>query len=236
MPVRNDKIQINVKSTSMDAELFSDPSWDPSIKRPGVVLIHEIFGLNEDIRRIAGEIVAEGYVVLAVDLFSNQTKAICMARIFSKMLTSSTDHFAIDQLKQALTDLAKLEYVDEARLGAVGFCLGGSLALAWSTSDNRLRAIAPFYSFNPRPKEALSRACPIVGSFPASDVTAKSGRALEATLAQYEIAHDIKIYQGAKHSFFNSPSSKNYNAQATEDSWSRLLVFFAQHLASKTNE
>lgn len=89
-----------------------------------------------------------------------------MTRFMLGMLHGSVDRFGIDDLRLALDRLARHPGVDAQRLGAVGYCLGGTLAIAWACTDNRLRAIAPHYSFNPRPLEALRRSCPVVGSFP----------------------------------------------------------------------
>ena len=100
-------------------------------------------------------------------------------------------------------------------------------------TDDRLKAIAPYYAANPRPLEAVRRLCPVVGSYPAKDFTTNAGRALDSALEQYQIAHDIKIYPGAGHSFFND-RARAYNKAAAEDSWARVLGFFATHLATRT--
>jgi carboxymethylenebutenolidase len=115
------------------------------------------------------------------------------------------------------------------RLGAVGYCMGGSLAIALSCADKRLKAIAPYYAMNPRPLGAVARACPVVGSYPDPDFTTKAGRALDQELVKHDIEHDIKIYPGAKHSFFNDRSG-SYDAAAAADSWQRVLAFFQEHV------
>lgn len=195
---------------------------------PALVVIHEAFGLNDDIRAIARRFAEAGYIALAVDLFSGRNQAVCMARLFAGMLRDSLDHGGVRDLKDALTYLAQLPGVDSAHVGAVGYCMGGSLAIAWACTDGRLKAIAPYYSMNPRPLEAVARACPVVGSFPERDFTAKAGRALDAALDQHGVPHAITIYPGAKHSFFNS--GRNHNPSAAQDSWDRVLAFFQEHI------
>ncbi len=201
---------------------------------PGVVVIHEAFGLNENIKDITRRFANEGYAALAVDLFRGRSKFICMFRFFGGMRSNPLEHEGIQSLKSALTFLGEQPSADANRIGAVGYCLGGSFAVAWACADDRLKAIAPYYGQNP-PLEAVKRACPVVGSYPGNDFTTKAGEKLDQTLTQYNIPHDIKIYPGAKHSFFND-TSRNHNAEAAQDSWQRVLAFFKDHLAEQKRE
>jgi len=184
---------------------------------PGVVVIHEAYGLNDHIRDIAGRFAGAGYAALAVDLFSGRNRAVCMSRYMAGMLIGSVNRYGIDDLKSGLTFLAKLDEVDAQRMGAIGFCMGGGFAIAWACTDSRLKAIAPFYASNPRPLDVVSRLCPVVGSYPEQDFTARAGRALDATLTRDGISHDIKVYPGAHHSFFND-TGRSYNKEAADSS------------------
>ena len=195
-----------------------------------MLVIHEIFGLNDNIKAIAEKFAAAGYVALAVDLFANQNKAACMARMFAGVFADSLDHQGVRDTRAALGVLGALPGVDPARLGAVGFCLGGSLAIALACTDERVKAVAPYYGFNPRPLEAVRRACPVVGSYPAQDPTAGQGRALEQELAAAGIAHDIKVYAGTRHSFSNAGPS--FDGVASVDAWNRVMGFFDDHLSA----
>lgn len=206
---------------------------DASGPHPGVVVIHEAFGLNENIKDIAGRFADEGYAALAVDLFTGRNRAICMTRYMAGMLAGSVNRYGISELKAALTHLAAVPEVDPERIGAIGFCMGGGFAIAWACTDQRLKAIAPFYGANPRPLEAVKRACPVVGSYPEKDFTAGAGRALDQALDGYGIPNDIKVYPGAGHSFFND-RGRAYNKAAAADSWTRVLGFFEEHLAPKS--
>jgi carboxymethylenebutenolidase len=199
---------------------------------PGIIVIHEIFGLNENIKDIARRFANEGYVALAVDLFAGRNRAICMFRFMSGQLLNSLNNSGIHDLKAALTFLSKQPGVDVSRLGAVGYCMGGSFVIAWACTDDRLKAIAPYYGTNPRPLKAVARLCPVVGSYPGNDFTAASGQRLDVELDRYHVPHDIKIYPGAKHSFFNDTLS-NYNEAAARDSWERVLAFFGEHIGVK---
>lgn len=199
-------------------------------KFPGIVVIHEIFGLNDDIKGIAGRFASEGYVALAVDLFAGHNRTVCMFRFMGGMLFNSLKHEGINDLKTSLTYLERLPNVDPSRLGAIGFCMGGNFAICWACADQRLKVVAPFYGMNPRPLEAVARACPVVGSYPGDDFTAAAGRKLDAALDSYHIEHDIKTYPGAKHSFFGN--GHNHDEEASQDAWSRTLGFFGEQLAA----
>ncbi len=194
-----------------------------------MIVIHEIFGLNANIKDIAERFAAEGYVALAVDLFGERNRALCMFNILRSQLFSSLDNGGLRELKSALTYLGEQAGVDAARIGAIGFCMGGGFTIAWACTDNRLQAIAPYYGANPRPLEAVKRSCPVVGSYPEKDFTAGSGRKLDAELTKNNIVHDIKTYPNARHTFFNDKGPA-YNAEAAQDSWSRVLSFFDEHL------
>ena len=196
---------------------------------PAVVVIHEIFGLNENIKEIAHRFADVGYVALAVDLFAGRNRTICMFRFMGQLLLNPLKNESIRDLKASLTFLTEQAGVDSSRLGAIGFCMGGSFAVSWACSDNRLRAIAPFYGMNPRPLEAVARVCPVVGSFPDKDFTTGHGQKLDVALDTYHVPHDIKIYPNTKHSFFNDKGS-NYDAAASQDAWQRIMAFFQEHI------
>lgn len=196
---------------------------------PGVVVIHEAYGLNDDIRGVSRRFAEIGYAALAVDLFSGRNRAVCMFRMMSGMVAGSLERFGMVELRAALDHLGNLPEVDPHRLGAIGFCLGGTYSIAWACTDPRLKVIAPFYGLNPRPLEAVARACPVVGSYPGKDFTTGAGRKLDAALEAHGVAHDVKVYEGAKHSFFNA-AGPNHDAAAASDAWSRVTTFFAEHL------
>src|SRR6266849_4470148 len=183
---------------------------------PGMVVIHEAYGLNENMKDIARRFAEQGYVALAVDLFAGRNRAICMFRFMGGLLLNSLNNNTIADLKASLTFLSEQAGVDDARLGAVGYCMGGSFAIAWACTDDRLKAIAPYYAMNPRPLEAVARLCPVVGSYPDNDFTTSHGQKLDVELDRYHVPHEVKIYPGAQHS------------------WERVLRFFEEHIGSKT--
>jgi len=197
---------------------------------PGLVVIHEIFGLNDNIREIAGRFAEEGYAVLAVDLFSNRNRTMCMLQIFHGMLVRPLNNTMLSDLQSTLAFLKTQPSVNENRIGAVGFCMGGGYALQLAVTDKGMKAASAFYGAVPKPLEAFAESCPIVGSYPEKDFTAQGARELDAMLEKNSIPHDIKLYENTQHSFFNRQRTP-FEVEASKDAWQRMLSFFGEHLS-----
>ncbi len=200
---------------------------------PGVVVVHEAFGLNDNIRDVCRRFAGEGYAALGVDLFDGHSRAVCMARMFLGGLVGNLDFQGVPALRAALGELVDIPEVDGDRVGAVGFCLGGSIVLTWGCTDDRLTAVAPFYGTAPRPREAIRRLCPVVGSWPDKDFTTKAAGILESELTAADVPHDLKVYPGTKHAFFNDQLDR-YDPASAADAWNRVLAFFDKHLRGGT--
>ena len=192
---------------------------------PGVLVIQEWWGLNDHIKSIVDRFAAEGFIALAPDLYHGE-KTTEPDGAGKLMMAMNIDEASKD-MSGAIDELQKRS--GRTKVGAIGFCMGGGFALSWACSDDRLRAVAPFYGMNPRPLEAVSRSCPVVGSYPGRDFTAGSGRKLDGVLDGFGVTHDIKVYPGARHSFFNE-NGRNYDAAAADDAWQRVSAFFDAHI------
>ena len=225
-PVAAGAVQFPFGAQSREA-YYARPEGDGPF--PGVVVIHEIFGLNDNIRDVARRFAGAGYAALAIDLFAGRNRTLCMFRILGSIATGSLQNASLNELRASLDWLGARPEVDAARLGAIGFCMGGSFAISWACVDQRLQVIAPFYGMNPRPIEATRRMCPVVGSYPEDDFTAARGRALDAALTSANVPHDIKVYPNAKHSFFNDQGA-NYDPAASADAWTRIMAYFGERL------
>lgn len=216
-----------MRTESLEDSFLALP--DGAGPHPGVVVIHEASGLNDHIRDVCRRFAEHGYAALGVDLFGGRTRVVCMARMFIGGMAGNLDYFGVPALKGALGRLANHPQVDAGRIGAIGFCLGGSIVLTWACTDNRLKAIAPYYGAAPKPREAIHRLCPVVGSWPDKDFTTKAATILETKLTEAGVPHDLKVYPGTKHAFFND-TLRTYDAGAAADSWQRVLAFFEEHL------
>lgn len=209
--------------------VFSCPDGDGPF--PGLIVIHEIFGLNDNIREIAQRFTQQGYATLAVDLFANRNARLCMMQAFYGILVTPLKNGMLSDLKMAMDAFAKVEKVDPQKIGAVGFCMGGGYAMQLAATTSGLKAASVFYGSAPKPLSAMANSCPILGSYPEKDFTSDSARELEKTLTRYEIPNDIRFYQNTQHSFFNHPRNQ-FEVDAAKDSWQRMLAFFEEHLLS----
>ena len=196
---------------------------------PGLLVIHEAFGLNENIRDITRRFAEQGYAALAVDLFSNRNRVVCMLQAFHGMLFQPMNNAVLSDLQSAIAFLQKQPGVDPSRIGAIGFCMGGGYALQLAVTAQGMKVASAFYGAAPRPLEAFARSCPIVGSYPEKDFTVKGARELDAVLDTYNVPHDLKFYPNTQHSFFNQQRTP-FEVEASKDAWERMLSFLHEHL------
>jgi carboxymethylenebutenolidase len=210
-------------------------------RHPGVIVIHEIFGLNDDIRRITGKVAELGYVALAPDLYDGPgSRFICIARTL--MTLSRGEGAAYKDLDAARRYLEQQPGVDSTRIGVIGFCMGGGFALMYAARAP-IGVAATFYGDVPKATDQLRGVCPVLGGYGEQDrIFASQGRRLEKLRGELGVDHDVKIYPDAGHSFMSqntgilatigkfTPMKAQYNPEAAEDSWKRIEAFFRRHL------
>lgn len=195
---------------------------------PGVIVIHEIFGLNDNIRDITRQFAGEGYAALGVDLFANRNRTYCMMQAFYGLLFKPLNNPMLADLQSTFDFLKQQNGVDPNRIGAVGFCMGGGYALQLAVTAKGMKAASVFYGANPKPLDVVARSCPIVGSYPDKDFTTQAARDLETSLTNYNVPHDIKIYDNTQHSFVSQQRTP-FEVEASKDAWQRMLTFFGEH-------
>lgn len=204
---------------------------------PGVVIVHDALGLNDDARAIADRFATAGYTALIPDLYGRGGLMRCVRTVFSQLRNGSGQAF--DDIEAARAELATRADAT-GRVGVVGFCMGGGFALL--TAARGFDVSAPYYGMSPASDDFLDGACPIVGSFGGKDRVLPGATArLEKALTERGIPHDVKEYPDAGHSFANripvgpfGPILRlagiGYHHESTEDAWRRVLAFFADHL------
>lgn len=228
---------------SLQAELFLPQSAGWAGPHPGVLVLHESFGLNDDMRRIATRFADEGYAALVPNLFSHGSRIVCLSRVMSDMVRGVIDREIADILA-ARAALAEIADIDADRIAVAGFCLGGGFALIAATKPG-FRAAAVNYGDVPKDRAKLDGVCPVVASFGGRDRMFGRNMAerLEAHLSTLGVSHDIRTYDDAGHSFFSryggwqgwlarlpSPMAVGPDASASTDGWQRMLGFFDEHV------
>jgi len=212
---------------------------------PGVVLVHEAFGVNDVMRRQAERFARAGYIALMPDLFTEGGARKCLSQTFRELNSGTGRSFAdIESARQLL--IARHDCTGE--VGVIGFCMGGGFALAAASLGFGVASA----NYGRLPKEidqALAGACPIVGSYGGSDSSLKgAAKKLDDSLTRLGIDHDVKEYADAGHSFLNDAESgppalrflmkrilgAGPNPEAATDAWHRIDAFFAEHLAAKS--
>ncbi len=224
----------------LDAELVLPEGAGP---HPGVVVLHELFGLNDDIRGIAARFAREGYAAIAPDLFSGGARVACLSRVVRDLVRGRFDE-QVATVLEVRGFLTARDDVDAARVAVAGFCMGGSFALIAGLDDG-FQASAVNYGDVPKRRERLDGSCPVVGSYGARDRVMGPAVAerLEAHLSALGIEHDVKVYDDVGHSFFNrhdgwqgwlakfpTPMRVGYGEAEAQDGWARMLAFFADHV------
>jgi carboxymethylenebutenolidase len=201
---------------------------------PGVVMIHENKGLNDNIKNMANLLARSGYVVLAVDLFKGE---VTTDRNRSSELTQSirdNQDLATANLKSAIKYLTSLPNVSPDKIVSMGWCFGGgqSLQLALNSQDHPLAATIIYYGRLVTDNATLaSIKWPVLGIFGDQDtsIPVDSVKAFESALNANNIPNEIHIYKGVGHAFAN-PSGDNYAPNETKDAWDRTLSFLDKHL------
>ena len=205
---------------------------------PGIVVIHEAFGLNDDIRGYADRLAAQGYLAVAPDLYSWGPKLRCVAGVFRSLLRREGPAWPV---LRSVRDWTAGRAECTGRVGVIGFCMGGGFALLAAPRLD-LAAASVNYGQVPEDAEALLRgSCPIVGSFGGADrATRGHPQRLERALSALGVEHDVKEYPGVGHSFLNRHSGAlavldkvlgaGYSAPAAEDAWARISAFLDGHL------
>ena len=197
---------------------------------PGVIVIHEIWGLVDHVKDVASRLAREGYVALAVDLFEG--KIVSKLDEGRALREKFTEEKILADLNGAFNYLKSLSYVNPNRIGSVGFCMGGGLSLLLACHNRELAAPVIFYGRNPSPIEQVKNLqCPILGNYAGADmaITESDINLLKQTLTKYGKKFDIKIYPGAPHAFFND-TKESYRPEAAKDAWERTLNFFNKQL------
>ena len=198
---------------------------------PGVVVIQEWWGLVLHIQEVCERFARQGFVALAPDLYHGQ--AASEPDEARKLLMEMDREQAVQEIVAAAGYLKGLAQVSPKKVGVVGFCMGGMLAVTTAASSDQMDAVVAFYGL-PRDLSLARRIqSPLLGLFAEHDhgFSPEVVKSFEAELAKSSTQHEIHIYPGTQHAFFNDTRPKIYAPQAAQDAWERTLRWFQQYLA-----
>jgi carboxymethylenebutenolidase len=197
----------------------------------GVIVIQEWWGLVPHIKSIADRFAAAGYVALAPDLYDGEQTT--NPDEAGRMLMTLNIQQTAQKLEAAAGYLLEHKAVTSSKLGVIGFCMGGQLALLAATVSDRFAAVVDFYGIHPNVNPDFTKLnVPVLGIFGEKDnfVSQEAVKNLEARIQESGGAIETHTYADADHAFFNDTRPEVYNPTAATDAWNRTLTFFNQHL------
>lgn len=220
---------------------------------PGVVVVHDVWGLYDHFRDVARRFAGEGFVALAVNLY----RELGDVKITDPgpFMRGLSDPDMLRTLKTAVDELRAHPKNPSGRVAVVGFCMGGMYALLAGARVAGISAVVPFYAvlshshgllYDPnglapalKPDEPLGAArelaCPLLAFYGTEDVFVPLSdiHALEARLASSRATAKVEIYDGAGHAFMNDTRPAAFRPDAARDAWEKTIAFLRAHLEPK---
>jgi len=198
---------------------------------PGLIVVHEWWGLNDWVKEQTVKLASQGFVALAVDLYRG--KVATDASEAHELSRGLPNDRAVLDLMAGIVYLASRNDVDRGRIGTIGWCMGGGFAVQLAAHVPRLGACVVNYGALPTdPNELQNIGAPILGNFGADDrgITPADVQAFQKTMETLGRRVDIKIYDGAGHGFENPNNQQGYRPEAAEDAWNRTVAFLNKAL------
>ncbi|MGH2404128.1 MAG: dienelactone hydrolase family protein [bacterium] len=234
VPPNDPTLQASMISFSMDrgqgiGYLAQPRSGGPV---PGILIIHENRGLLEHFKDVARRYAKAGYTALAVDLASHEggtEKYADLAQV-SAILGQTSPEQHVATMNAAVRHLQGVQSVRRDRIGATGFCFGGGMTWRLATQYAELRAAVPYYGSNPPIADVPKIKAAVLAMYGAQDTRLNQGiPAVRDALQAARVTHEIVIYPGADHGFFND-TGQRYSATAAREAWTRTVGWFDRYL------
>jgi len=197
---------------------------------PAMVVIHEWWGINDNIRNQARKLAEAGYVALAVDLFGKTTNDPQEAM---KQVQGLDQKEATAELLAAAAYLRSQPFVKPDKVGSIGWCFGGAQSLNLALNDLRLAAAVIYYGKPVTDLKQLAKIhAAILGFYGEADESIPMAQVHEfvTALGEAKVKHEFHTYPGAGHAFANPSGGSRYKPDAANDAWQKTLAFLAKHL------
>lgn len=203
---------------------------------PALILIHEWWGLNDNMKDMAERFAKEGYVALAVDLYGESTTDQARAQQLAGSVQANMPA-AFDNLEQAVEFLKNRDDVDDDRIASVGWCFGGGWSYQMAKNDLGVAASVMYYGRFSAHDDLSHMKADIIGHFGEEDASIKVDdvREFQATLKTQGGDHEVYIYPNAGHAFANEDNVEAYNEEASELAWTRTMAFLEEHLGASAS-
>jgi carboxymethylenebutenolidase len=195
---------------------------------PGVVMIHEWWGLNENIKEMADKLASHGYVVLAVDLYDG--KVATTSEQARELITTFDSEYGIQNMNSAVSLLSENYSVNT--VGSIGWCFGGGQSLNLALDNGEMDATVIYYGSLVTDSENLSSIdWPVLGIFAELDkgIPVSTVNDFEFALNEVGVDNQIYIYDGVDHAFAN-PSGERFSPEESKDAWNQTLDFLELNL------
>jgi carboxymethylenebutenolidase len=200
-------------------------------RHPAVIVIHEWWGLVDWVKEQATNFAQQGYVALAVDLYRG--KSASESSEAHELARGLPQDRAVQDLQAAFDYLASRPDVNPAKIGSVGWCMGGGYSLLLAEKEPKLAACAVNYGAMPTDPSTIARIqAPVLGNFGGLDrgITRDAVYDFERAMKARGKMIDVKIYADAGHAFENPNNKQGYRKDDAVDAWARMLGFFGKTL------
>ena len=226
--IHTEMVQVQANGDTLPA-FIARPDGDGPFA--GVIVVQEWWGLDGHIKDVAQRFAREGFAALAPDLYHG--KVTSEPGEAQKLMMSLDMNRASRELTKAADYLASQPFTRGRGIGAIGFCMGGGLALTLACDSPHIKAAAPFYGVNPSPIDRVANIQgPVFAVYAEHDAWAGPAvrEELARALTQHGKKHEIKVYPGTEHAFFNNTRPEVYREAAAKDAWERVLALFRENL------
>lgn len=200
-------------------------------KGPGVIVLQEYWGLVEHIKDVCDRLAHSGFTALAPDLYQGKstTEPDEAGHLMMALNIAETEVI----LRSAVESLLSSEHTTGERIGIVGFCMGGQLALFAAGENPKIVATVDFYGIHPKvtPNYAAIQGH-VLGIFAENDThtTPDQVQELDRRLDEAAVPHEFKTFANMPHAFFNDTRPSVYDAEAAQQAWEMLIAFFSENL------